>query len=107
MIKKISVSEEVVKQLLKTKKCVEGALAIDKETGSLIFKAWNRKSPKYRKAKDILILTTEHGWVKESTERIKLYESVPKGLGASRVCSILEREMKDVKVSIKETISEY
>ena len=39
----------------------------------------------------------EHGWVRESAERIKMYESVPKNLGALGVGRVLEREAKTAK----------
>ena len=93
MIKKIEISEEVSARL--TKKCVQGSLYKDKVTGKIIFKAYNCQS-RYRKP-DILLRVLEHGWVKESTQRIKVYESIPKNLGTARVCSTLDREMKSAK----------
>ena len=93
MIKKIEISEEVSARLMK--KCVEGSLYKDKVTGKIVFKAYNRKT-KPRKP-DMLLRVLEHGWVKESTQRIKVYESIPKNLGTARVCSTLDREMKSAK----------
>ena len=81
--------------ILKKGKRVEGVLFIDEETGCLTFKAYNRK-PIVRK-RDRLISLLEHGWVKESTDRIKVYESVPKELGTPRVMSILDREHNAAK----------
>ena len=76
-------------------KRVEGALYIDENTGKLTFKAYNRKQQvRYH---DRLLHRMEHGWVRESKERIKVYESIPKELGTARVMSILERETKEAK----------
>ena len=93
MIKKIEISEEVSARL--TKKCVKGSLYKDKVTGKIFFRAYNSR-PSHKKP-DILLRVLEHGWVKESTQRIKVYESIPKNLGTARVCSTLDREMKSVK----------
>jgi len=88
MIKKIQISEEVVKRL-KQRKCVQGALHYDKVNG-MTFKAYNRKPSS--QTTDAIIIRTEHGWVKESTERIKTYESVPKNIGMQVVAEVLARE---------------
>lgn len=77
--------------ILKKGKRVEGVLFIDEETGCLSFKAYNRM-PRVKRKRDRLIALLEHGWVKESTDRIKVYESVPKELGTPRVMTILDRE---------------
>ena len=79
-------------------KRVEGALFKDKSTGQLTFKAYKRKAP--RRRADRLLRYLEHGWVKESTERIKVYESIPKVLGAPRVLTTLERETKEASMAI-------
>jgi hypothetical protein len=42
----------------------------------------------------------EHGWVKESAERIKVYESIPKNLGTARVMAVLDRESDEVKEAL-------
>ena len=73
---------------------VQGVLFMDKTTGKLTFKPYYGRG--HRK-KDRLICRMEHGWVKESAERIKLYDSVPKNLGAAYVSAILERETKVAK----------
>ena len=85
---------ELLKRLLDGKR-VEGVLYIDPETGKLTFKAYNRTRPK--NPKDRLIRLLEHGWVKESTDRIKVYESVPKNLGTAKVMSVLDREAGEVR----------
>ena len=76
-------------------KRVQGVLYIDGNTGRLTFKAYNRQSR--TRLRDRLICRMEHGWVKESEERIKVYESVPKELGTAHVMAILDREVKDAK----------
>lgn len=81
--------------LLKNGKHVEGVLYVDESTGNLTFKAYNRKP--YKRKRDRLIQLLEHGWVKESPDRIKVYESVPKDLGTPRVLTILDREHKAAK----------
>ena len=88
---------ELLKQLLNGKR-VEGVLYIDPETGMLTFKAYNRTRPKH--CKDRLIRMLEHGWVKESAERIKVYESIPKVMGTARTMGILDREIKTVKEAL-------
>ena len=65
---------ELLQRLVSGKR-VEGVLYVDGDTGRLTFKAYNRTCLK-RRAKDRLIRLLEHGWVKESAERIKVYESI-------------------------------
>ena len=67
----------------------------DEWTGRLSFKAYNI-SPR-KPLRNRLIRLLEHGWVKESPERIKVYESIPKHLGTARVMSVLDREVKVAK----------
>ena len=85
---------------LKAEKRLEGVLFIDKTNGSIKFKAYNRK-PRVR-LKDRIIRYLEHGWVKESPDRIKVYESLPKNIGTARMMSVLEREAKEVKNALIE-----
>ena len=85
---------------LKAEKRLEGVLFIDKTNGSIKFKAYNRK-PRVR-LKDRIIRYLEHGWVKESPDRIKVYESIPKDIGTARVMNVLEREAKEVKNALIE-----
>lgn len=74
---------------------VQGVLYVDEETGRLTFKAYNRM-PRLR-TKDRLIRRLEHGWVKESKERFKLFSSVPKELGTPRVMAVMDRETQEAK----------
>ena len=80
--------------LLLSGKRIEGALYIDKGTGRLTFKAYLRHRILH---KDKLVKRLEHGWVKESPRRIKVYESIPKDLGTARMIGVLERETKEAK----------
>ena len=73
--------------------CVEGSIYVDEETHVLSFKPYHRRS-RYR-MRDKLIRVLEHGWVKESPQRIKVFESVPKVLGSARVLGVIDREMND------------
>ena len=91
---------DAIEQLAKVLngKRVEGVLYMDEDTGRLTFKAYNRLSR--TKPKDRLIHRLEHGWVKESKERYKLFESVPKELGAVRVMKVMDREVKEAKSAL-------
>jgi hypothetical protein len=79
---------------------IKGSLYIDKETHVLTFKPYNC-SPRQR-LKDLLIRPLEHGWVKESPDCIKLYQSVPKILGTARILGVLDRETKEAKNALME-----
>ena len=89
---------ELLQRLVSGKR-VEGVLYVDGDTGRLTFKAYNRTCLKPR-AKDRLVRLLEHGWVKESAERIKVYESIPKNLGTARVMAVLDRESDEVKEAL-------
>ena len=85
-------------RLVESGNCVKGALHRDEWTGKLYFKAYNQK-PRIR-LKDRLIRMLEHGWVKESAQRIKVYESIPKHLGTARVMNVLDREIGVAKEAL-------
>ena len=88
---------EVMERLMKGVR-VEGRIWLEKTTSGacvICFERYNRR-PRTMSA-DWLIRRNDHGWVKESAERIKVYESIPKNLGTARVCSTLDREMKSAK----------
>ena len=87
MKKFIAIEEEVLVRLLEGK-YVEGSLHRDKWTGVITFNAWVRKSPKH--PKDRVICQLENGWLKESAERIKFFNSVKKELGL-----VVERILSD------------
>ena len=82
-------------QLIMSGKYVQGVLYIDKNTGLLTFRAYNRK-PR-NQVSDELVHQLESGWVKESAEKYKLFISVYKKLGLARILSILDRETKEAK----------
>ena len=94
MKKYIEIEEEVYNRIL-AGKYVDGSMHKANHSSMLVFRAFNRK-PR-RRIKDRLIRMLEHGWVKESEERIKVYESIPKDLGTPRVMNVLEREVKEAK----------
>ena len=77
---------EVMKRLAKGL-TVEGSIYIDKETHVLTFKPYKRK-------KDKLLASLEHGWLKESPTCIKFYCALKKSIGTARMLCALEREQK-------------
>ena len=91
MIKKIEINSDVI-EAVKNGKYVEGSLRIDAETGQLTFKAYNRKER--RRQPDTLICETETGWLKESAQRYKFFNSVKKDLGRRLVDVVMHRELK-------------
>ncbi len=94
-------SENIVMNALKKGLKVEGRLWLEEtEDGKFViwFQQYNRKpQPKQR---NWLIRRLEHGWVKESVERIKVYESIPKEIGTPRVLAVIDRETKEAKNAI-------
>ena len=74
---------------------VKGVLFKDKATGAIIFQAYNCTGRK--RWPDRLIRYLEHGWVKESKENVKVYESIPKIIGTVKVMSALDREIGEAK----------
>ena len=78
-------------------KRVQGTLYIDQNTGSLTFKPYYERG---KHAKEVLVKKLEHGWVKESPKRIKVYDSIPKEIGTARMMSVLDREMKVAKEAL-------
>ena len=90
---------ELMKQLGSGKR-VEGVLYIDRNTGKLTFKPYNRTAPKNRRKPDELICYLDYGWVKKSARRIKIHDSIPDKLGAARIISIMERDIAHAKVAL-------
>ena len=84
--------------MLASGKRVQGALFIDQNTGRLTFKPYYSRG--LHGENDVLVKTLEHGWVKESAKRIKVYESMPKDIGTARMMSTLDREMKVAKEAL-------
>ena len=99
MIKKIEIDTEVIAKVKKGK-YVEGSVRIDATTGQLTFVAYNRISRSQKKS-DILIKQLEHGWLKESPERYKFYQSIPKKISMPCVLGVLDRETSLAKIELK------
>ena len=100
----IKEASELLDSIVRGKR-VEGVLFKDKYTGQLTFKAYNRQSRARRC--DRLVRHLEHGWVKESVERYKVYESIPKCLGVPRVLTTLEREVKEAQCAIIDEVLDF
>ena len=96
-------NEQVVMDALKRGLKVEGRLWLEEtEDGKFViwFQQYNRK-PQPKQC-NWLIRRLEHGWVKESMERIKVYESIPKEIGTSRVLAVIDRETNEAKNALIE-----
>ena len=91
MKKFIEISEEAYARLA-SGRCVEGSLHMDEWTGRVSFNAWQRKSRHRRD--DKVVCQLEHGWLKESKQRYKFYNSVKKNLGVPMTKVVMERELK-------------
>ena len=91
MKKFIEVSAETLDRL-QAGKYVAGSLQRDKETGKLVFTGWKRSTRK--RNRDKVICRLEHGWLKESAERIKFYNSVDKKVGAVLISKAMSRELE-------------
>ena len=87
----IEISQENLERL-QAGKYVEGSIRKDEQTGNLVFRAYNRKSVKRRK--DVTICHLEHGWLKESSNRIKFFNSVDKKVGALQISKAMTRELE-------------
>ena len=89
----------LLEQLMNGKR-VEGVLYLDKNTGKLTFKAYNRQ-PRVRH-RDTLVKKLPWGWVKESIERIKVFGSFPKDYGTAQVMGMLEEHTRDAMEALIE-----
>jgi hypothetical protein len=94
MVIKVRISEETMARML-TGKRVEGTLGYDLMTCVKSFNMFHRASRS--RLRDKLVKKLPWGWVKESQERYKVFESVPKELGMARVLSILDEEHCEAK----------
>ena len=90
MKKFIDLATEVIDNLKKDK-YVEGSLHKDKTTGKIVFRAYVRQSR--LRQPDRVICQLENGWLKESSRRIKFYNSVKKELGRRMVNVVMHREL--------------
>ena len=78
---KVEISQEVLAAVMDGK-CVEGSLRRDEWTGKVTFRAYQRQ-PRHRY--DRVVCQLENGWLKESPQRYKFYNSVKKDLGRRMV----------------------
>jgi len=97
MIIRIEISNETL-QAINDGRNLAGSIKLNepshgKKSAPYVFKQFNRTERK----KDKLIKVLEHGWVKESVQRVKFFSSVKKALGTTRVISVLERETNAAK----------
>jgi len=102
MIIRIDISDESL-QTINDGKNLAGSIKLNepsqgKKSAPYVFTQFNRTGHK----KDKLIRVLEHGWVKESKQRIKVYDSIPKMLGNARVVDVLARETDDAIDAIED-----
>ena len=100
MKKYIEISEEVIERLI-AGKCVEGRLRRDDWTGKIAFKAYNRQNSD-RHRKDRLVKKLPWGWVKESSQRLKVFGSFPKDLGTAAVINLQDEHARSAKNALIE-----
>ena len=87
--KYVEIPMEVMERLVEGK-CVEGSLRRDKWTGKVTFRAYQRQS---RNRHERVVRQLENGWLKESPQRYKFYNSVRKDLGRRMVDVVMHREL--------------
>ena len=97
MRKYVEIPLEVLERLVEGK-CVEGSLRRDEWTGKVTFKAYNRQ-PRLRH--DRVVCQLENGWLKESPQRYKFYNSVKKDLGRRLVDVVMHRELNAAMQALK------
>ena len=84
MRKYVEIPLEVMERLVEGK-CVEGSLRRDEWTGKVTFRAYQRH--------ERVVCQLENGWLKESPQRYKFYNSVRKDLGRRMVDVVMHREL--------------
>ena len=97
MKKYIEIPAEALENI-ENDKYVEGSLHKCKQTGKIVFRAYNRLS---RKKRDRIIRQLENGWLKESATRIKFYNSVKKDLGFQLVNVAMHRDLNDAMSTLE------
>ena len=85
---------ELMTQLFNGRK-VQGVLYLDEDSNRLTFKP-NKRSDSTTK-RDSLIKKLAWGWVKESTERTKVFGSFPKEFSTGEVLRLLDRHTDEAK----------
>ncbi len=88
---------EVLAKLAMGKR-VQGVLYIDENTGKLTFKAYNRQCGKRRER---VVCQLENGWLKESAQRYKFFNSVRKDIGVTKVSVVMHRELGTAMEEVK------
>ena len=89
MRKYVEIPLEVLERLVEGK-CVEGSLRRDEWTGKVTFRAYQRQP---RQRHERVVCQLENGWLKESSQRYKFYNSVIKDLGRRMVDVLMHREL--------------
>ena len=89
MRKFVEIPFEVMERLVEGK-CVEGSLRRDEWTGKVTFRAFQRHP---RQRHERVVCQLENGWLKESAQCYKFYNSVRKDLGRRVVDVVMHREL--------------
>jgi len=89
--KYIEISEEAL-NAIESGKYVTGTLHRDPKTNKIVFNVWKRKPRK--KTADRLVCKLPNGWVMESAERIKFFNSVDKEIGQRMIEVTMYRNLK-------------
>ena len=97
MRKYVEIPLEVLERLVEGK-CVEGSLRRDEWTGKVTFRAYQRQP---RQRHDRVVCQLENGWLKESPQRYKFYNSVKKGLGRRMVDVVMHRDLNAAMQALK------
>lgn len=101
MKKYIEINDEVLESVLARLaegKCVKGSLHRDKWTGAIVFTFYNLKP--CAEKQEVIIGRTDFGRVIETPRRYKIFESLPKHLGLTRLQAALDRDISDAKTTI-------
>ena len=93
----IEITDEAIARLKKGKRVV-GAVKLKEGTSLLTFKAFDER--RKNKNDDRLIIQLEHGWLKESPQRIKFFNSVRKDIGKRLVDVVIHRELKTAMTAL-------
>ena len=94
MRKYVEIPMEAIDRLMGDK-CVEGSLRRDKQTGRIIFRAYQRQ-PRKRYCEEILG-HTDFGVVAKTKTRYKWRENMPSKLSSAHLCNIMDHECQMAK----------
>ena len=86
MKKYIEIDVEVLRAL-ESGKSVEGSVKRDKQSGKLVFRAYNRLSRQRNYVADKLLYESVNGWLRESAKRLKMRISLKKSSG-QKACAV-------------------